>query len=209
MRRGVIAHRGLALCPINNGSESSIKGCWKIFGEMDDQLIFFLRIQDVYLFAVRFNEAGIPDLSSTLCIERGFIKYKLKKFLVLLFHLAVFNNAHVRHKRVVSDEFGLFIVARLYPVARLFHSICLRPRFLFLHRCTETALIYSDATLARNERCQVERKSIRVIKFKCLLTGDSISGQLTLDQFNSFKSFLKRSQKRSLFFKDDLADIVL
>src|SRR5687767_8768170 len=108
---------------------------------MNDQLIFFLRVCDKYLFTARVDESCVTDLAAAFCIKRCSIEDKLKQFLVLLFHPPVLSDSDRGLEIIISNEPGLFIIANQYPVASLFGGISLRPVLLFFHLNLEPWLI--------------------------------------------------------------------
>src|SRR5690606_38034080 len=79
VRGRVVVHGIIATPGIHGSVESCGEVRWKFIDKMDNQLILFPRIAYCDTLTICFDEARISYLPTTFGVERGTVKYQLKK----------------------------------------------------------------------------------------------------------------------------------
>ena len=106
----------LTTLPINYCPEIFSRIFRKFFYQMNNQVVFFLRIKNRGFHIFKLNVTGISDLSAGFTIKRRLIKYQLVKSLFLLSDLAVACNPDLGFQTIVAHKFCFFNFAKFYPI---------------------------------------------------------------------------------------------
>ena len=100
----MIILRGNPFIQIDLGGKDLSQVFRQTIGEMHRQPVFFLRIQNIYLFRFGNQPTAITYLSPALSIERCYIEYQLIKRLPFRTHPAIACNLYFRFRVIISHE---------------------------------------------------------------------------------------------------------
>jgi hypothetical protein len=138
---------------------------------MNRKVVFLLCINDVDSFEFAYQYTGITYLTTTFCIERSLAQYNLVESLVLLFDLAVAQDAGFIFCIIVTNE-SCFTFFQCNPVAGFYCSGIAGTFFLFLHFSFEAFHVGSQTVFTQNQFSQVEWESECIIQCKCIHSTD-------------------------------------
>ena len=140
VRRGVVGFAGTALIDIDAGHEFGLGMSGQLLSEVDGEVVFALGVEDFNRFLLVDQYALVAYLSAHFCIERRVVKHQFKVGLLLLLHLAIFQNAAAVFGEIPTVEGGVAF-GQHHPVTRFGSGSVAGAFLLLLHFGIESGFI--------------------------------------------------------------------
>ena len=206
----VVVSDALATFHVDGGYEHRFRVLWQLFGDVDDEIVFFDRVHDLEGLVLGSQGAGVAYLTAHLSIERGLVEDDFKMFLFFGHHLAETQDVALAAHFSVADKLsGLFTLLDNDPVAIGFFGGLTRAVFLFFKVGFETFHVNTNAFFSRHQLGKVDGETVGVEQLKGEVAVNILAGMLLHIAFKAFDALGQCAQEGGFLFADDFADQLL
>ena len=145
---------------------------------MDWLTVLLLRIYYIDGFVFIDQHTCVAYFTTHLCIKWSLIEHHLIHYPFLLLHLTILQDVTAVFCIVVTHKLALTFIENC-PIAHLYLSSITSTFLLFEHLLVEPFLVNCHVVLTANQFSQIERESVCVKQFECLLSwNDALARSL-------------------------------